>query len=109
MAVPVHVERDYEFASKYDIPIIEVVAGGDVSNEPYGGDGEHINSGCLNGLSESEAITKAIQWLEDEEKGKKEVTYRLRDWVSSRQRYGGEPSPIIHWEDVPQQTVTDNR
>jgi len=107
MAVPAHDERDYEFASKYDIPIIEVVAGGDISNEPYVGDGEHINSGFLNGLNESEAITKAIQWLEDEEKGKKEVTYRLRDWLFSRQRYWGEPIPIIHWEDGTQTTVPE--
>src|SRR5690625_4640427 len=107
MAVPAHDERDYDFASKYDIPIIEVVAGGDISSEPYVGDGEHINSGFLNGLYEEEAITKAIQWLEDEGKGKKEVTYRLRDWLFSRQRYWGEPIPIIHWEDGTQTTVPE--
>lgn len=107
MAVPAHDERDYEFATKFDLPIIEVVKGGDVSKEPYVGDGEHINSDFLNGLNKEEAITKMIDWLEENGKGKREVTYRLRDWLFSRQRYWGEPIPIIHWEDGTMTTVPE--
>lgn len=99
MAVPAHDERDYEFATKFDLPIIEVVSGGDVSKEAYTGDGEHVNSDFLNGLNKEEAIEKMINWLEQEGKGERKVTYRLRDWLFSRQRYWGEPIPIIHWED----------
>jgi leucyl-tRNA synthetase len=99
MAVPAHDERDYEFADKFSLQITEVVAGGDVSKEAYTGDGEHVNSDFLNGLDKEEAITKMIGWLEESGKGKKQVTYRLRDWLFSRQRYWGEPIPIIHWED----------
>lgn len=99
MAVPAHDERDYEFAKKFNLPIKEVVAGGDVSKEPYTGDGEHINSDFLNGLNKEEAIKKMIEWLEANGKGEKKVSYRLRDWLFSRQRYWGEPIPIIHWED----------
>ncbi|MGM8211929.1 leucine--tRNA ligase [Virgibacillus sp. W0430] len=99
MAVPAHDERDYAFATKFELPIVEVVKGGDVTKEAYTGNGEHINSDFLNGLEKDEAITKMIDWLEENEKGKKEVTYRLRDWLFSRQRYWGEPIPVIHWED----------
>lgn len=99
MAVPAHDERDYEFAQKFDLPIIEVVAGGDVAKEAYTGDGEHVNSDFLNGLNKEEAIAKMIFWLEEKGIGTKKVTYRLRDWLFSRQRYWGEPIPIIHWED----------
>src|SRR5690625_173990 len=99
MAVPAHDERDYEFATKFELPIAEVVAGGDVSKEAYTGDGEHVNSDFLNGLETDTAIAKMIEWLEKNEKGTKKVTYRLRDWLFSRQRYWGEPIPIIHWED----------
>ncbi|PKR78149.1 leucine--tRNA ligase [Halalkalibacillus sediminis] len=99
MAVPAHDERDYEFAKKFELPIVEVVAGGNVEEEAYTGDGEHVNSGFLNGLGKEEAITKAIDWLEEEGVGKRETTYRLRDWLFSRQRYWGEPIPVIHWED----------
>lgn len=107
MAVPAHDERDYEFATKFDLPIIEVVKGGDVSKEAYTGDGEHVNSDFLNGLNKDEAITKMIDWLEENEKGNREVTYRLRDWLFSRQRYWGEPIPIIHWEDGTMTTVPE--
>ena len=99
MAVPAHDERDYEFATKFNLPILEVVEGGDISKEPYVGDGKHINSDFLNGLNNEEAIKTMIEWLEKTGKGKKEVTYRLRDWLFSRQRYWGEPIPVIHWED----------
>ncbi|WNS81688.1 leucine--tRNA ligase [Domibacillus sp. DTU_2020_1001157_1_SI_ALB_TIR_016] len=99
MAVPAHDERDYEFARKFDLPIKEVVAGGNVEEEAYTGDGEHINSDFLNGLNKEDAIAQMIAWLEKEGIGTKKVTYRLRDWLFSRQRYWGEPIPIIHWED----------
>ncbi|GIO28586.1 leucine--tRNA ligase [Ornithinibacillus bavariensis] len=107
MAVPAHDERDYEFASKFDIPIIEVVAGGDVAKEAYTGDGEHVNSDFLNGLNKEDAIAKMNAWLEDKGLGTKKVTYRLRDWLFSRQRYWGEPIPIIHWEDGSMTTVPE--
>ncbi|MFD2628946.1 leucine--tRNA ligase [Oceanobacillus kapialis] len=107
MAVPAHDERDYEFAVKFDLPIREVVAGGDVSKEAYTGDGEHINSDFLNGMAKDEAITKSIEWLVENEKGEKKVTYRLRDWLFARQRYWGEPIPVIHWEDGTMTTVPE--
>ncbi|EST13592.1 leucyl-tRNA synthetase [Sporolactobacillus laevolacticus DSM 442] len=99
MAVPGHDERDYEFARKFDLPIIEVVAGGDLSKEAYTGDGEHVNSEFLDGLGKKEAITKMIDWLEEHKVGNRKITFRLRDWLFSRQRYWGEPIPIIHMED----------
>ncbi|ADC48881.1 leucyl-tRNA synthetase [Alkalihalophilus pseudofirmus OF4] len=99
MAVPAHDERDYEFAKTFDLEIIEVVAGGDVLKEAYTGDGEHVNSDFLNGLDKESAITNMIEWLEANHYGTKKVTYRLRDWLFSRQRYWGEPIPMIHWED----------
>lgn len=99
MAVPAHDERDFDFAKKFELPIIEVVNGGDISKEAYVGDGELINSDFLNGLYQEEAITKMIDWLEANKKGTKKISYRLRDWLFSRQRYWGEPIPIIHWED----------
>ncbi|WP_449537315.1 leucine--tRNA ligase [Ferdinandcohnia sp. Marseille-Q9671] len=105
MAVPAHDERDYEFAGKFDLPIQEVVAGGDVTKEAYTGDGEHVNSGFLNGLNKEDAISKMISWLEENKLGKKEITYKLRDWLFSRQRYWGEPIPVIQWEDGTMTTV----
>ncbi|MEY8755233.1 leucine--tRNA ligase [Peribacillus frigoritolerans] len=99
MAVPAHDERDYEFAVKFELPIKEVVAGGDVTSEAYTGDGLHVNSEFLDGLNKEEAISTMIKWLEENEIGTKKITYRLRDWLFSRQRYWGEPIPIIHWED----------
>ncbi|WP_114603125.1 leucine--tRNA ligase [Staphylococcus sp. EZ-P03] len=105
MAVPAHDERDYEFAQKFDLPIKEVIEGGDIAKEAYTGDGPHINSGVLDGLSNAEAIPKAIQLLEEKGAGEKKVNYKLRDWLFSRQRYWGEPIPIIHWEDGTMTTV----
>ncbi|MPQ21894.1 leucine--tRNA ligase [Carnobacterium divergens] len=99
MAVPAHDERDYEFAKIFDIEILPVIEGGDIENEPYTGDGPHINSDFLNGMDKATAIEKMNLWLEDNDFGKKETTYRLRDWLFSRQRYWGEPIPVIHWED----------
>ncbi|MCY7676913.1 leucine--tRNA ligase [Bacillus safensis] len=107
MAVPAHDERDYEFAKTFDLPIKEVVEGGDIEKEAYTGDGTHINSDFLNGLGKEEAIEKAIAWLEEHQKGEKKVTYRLRDWLFSRQRYWGEPIPIIHWEDGTSSAVSE--
>ena len=99
MAVPAHDDRDFEFAKTFDLEIIPVLAGGDVTKAPFTEDGEHINSEFLNGLNKQEAIDKMVAWLEEHGVGKKEVSYRLRDWLFSRQRYWGEPIPIIHWED----------
>lgn len=99
MAVPAHDERDYEFARKFELNIQEVVSGGNVAEEAYTGDGVHVNSGFLDGLNKEDGIAKMIDWLEAEGIGAKKVTYRLRDWLFSRQRYWGEPIPIIHWED----------
>jgi len=108
MSVPAHDERDYEFAKQYDLPIKEVVKGGDLSKEAYSGDGKHINSEFLNGLNTEDAIAKMNNWLEETGKGKSEVTYRLRDWLFSRQRYWGEPIPVIHWEDGTMTTIPED-
>ncbi|MDI6675288.1 leucine--tRNA ligase [Bacillus wiedmannii] len=99
MAVPAHDERDYEFASTFNLPMKEVVKGGDITKEAYTGDGVHVNSAFLDGLNKEEAIVKMIEWLEVTSAGNQKVTYRLRDWLFSRQRYWGEPIPVIHWED----------
>ncbi|MEJ6348665.1 leucine--tRNA ligase [Holzapfeliella sp. He02] len=99
MAVPAHDERDFEFAQKFDLPIREVVEGGDVTQAAYTEDGTHVNSDFLNGMNKSEAIEKMIDWLEENQAGERKVNYKLRDWTFSRQRYWGEPIPVIHWED----------
>ncbi len=99
MAVPGHDERDWEFATKFGLPIVEVVAGGDVSQAAYTGDGLLVHSGFLDGLAVPEAKAKMIAWLEAQGAGQKKVSYRLRDWLFSRQRYWGEPIPIIYLED----------
>lgn len=107
MAVPGHDERDYEFAKKFELPIREVVAGGDIEKEAYTGDGIHVNSGFLDGLNKEEAIQKMIAWVEEKGIGTKKIQYKLRDWLFSRQRYWGEPIPIIIWEDGTMTTVPE--
>ncbi len=99
MAVPAHDERDYEFAKKFDLEIIPVIEGGDVSKEAYTGDGLHINSGFLNGLNKNNSIETMVKWLEENHLGNKKVQYKLRDWIFARQRYWGEPVPVLHFDD----------
>lgn len=108
MAVPAHDERDYEFAKEFGLEIIPVLEGGDIENEAFTGDGTHINSDFLNGLNKEDGIKKAIEWLEEKGVGEKKISYRLRDWLFSRQRYWGEPIPVIHWEDGTMTTVPEN-
>ena len=98
MAVPAHDDRDYEFAKKFGLEIIQVLEGENIEEKAYTGDGIHINSSFLDGLNKEEAIDKIIKYLEEKNIGKKEVNYRLRDWIFARQRYWGEPIPIIHLE-----------
>lgn len=107
MAVPGHDERDWEFAKKFDLPIVSVLEGGNVEEAPYTEDGIHINSEFLDGLNKEEAIEKAIVYLENNKIGVRKVTYKLRDWLFSRQRYWGEPIPVIHWEDGTMTTVPE--
>ena len=99
MAVPAHDERDYEFATKFGIEIIPVIDGGDISKEAYTGDGLHINSDFLNGLNKEDAINTMIEWVEDKKIGTKKVNYKLREWIFARQRYWGEPIPIVYLND----------
>ncbi|WP_128896477.1 leucine--tRNA ligase [Longirhabdus pacifica] len=109
MAVPGHDQRDFEFATKFEIPIVEVIKGGDISQEAYTGSGEHVNSDFMNGMDNEQAIDSMNQWLESNGKGKKKVTYRLRDWLFSRQRYWGEPIPIIHLEDGTMKPIPEDQ
>jgi len=99
MAVPAHDTRDFEFAKKFNLPIAEVVKGGNVNEEAYTGEGEMVNSTVINGLRGKEAINKMIEYIEKKGIGKRKVNYKLRDWVFSRQRYWGEPIPLVHCED----------
>lgn len=99
MAVPAHDTRDWEFAKKFGIDIIPVLEGGDVTKEAYTEDGKHINSDFLNGMGKQEAIDTMIAWLEEHKCGKKQINYRLREWIFARQRYWGEPIPVVHYED----------
>ncbi len=98
MAVPAHDERDYEFARKFNLKIIPVLEGGNVEEQAYVGDGIHINSGFLNGLNKEDAINEMIKYLEENHCGKKKVNYKMRDWIFSRQRFWGEPIPMIYCE-----------
>ena len=99
MAVPAHDQRDYEFASKFGLDILPVLAGGDITQEAFIGDGIHINSDFLNGLNKEEAIQKMIAWLIEHKVGSKKVNYKLREWIFARQRYWGEPIPIVYVDD----------
>lgn len=99
MAVPSGDQRDYDFATKFNLPIKPIIEGADVSEGAFDGDGKHINSGFLDGLNVADAKQKMIDWLEEHDAGHKKVNYRLRDWIFSRQRYWGEPIPVIHWDD----------
>ena len=99
MACPGHDERDYAFAKKYDLPIIEVLEGGDISKEAFVGDGKHVNSEFLNGLYIEEAKEKMIEYLSSISLGEAKVQYKLRDWIFARQRYWGEPIPVVHYDD----------
>lgn len=98
MAVPSGDQRDFEFATKFNLPITPVVEGFN-GEEAYTEDGAHVNSGFLDGLNIKEAKAKMVEWLEEHDCGGKKVNYRLRDWIFSRQRYWGEPIPVIHWDD----------
>ena len=111
MAVPAHDERDFEFATKFNIPIIPVIEGGDTTKEAYTGDGKMINSDKFNGITnKKEAISKMITYLEEKGVGKKKINYRLQDWIFSRQRFWGEPIPMIYcekcgWVSVPEEEL----
>lgn len=105
MAVPAHDDRDWEFAKKFGIEIIPVLEGGNIEEAAYTEDGLHINSQWLDGLGKQEAIDKMIAWLEENKCGEKKISYKLRDWLFSRQRYWGEPIPIVHMEDGTMRTV----
>ena len=104
MAVPAHDTRDYEFATEFGLPITEVVSGGDITQEAYTGDGVMVNSANedgldINGMNKADAIAKTIEWLESKELGVEKIQYKLRDWLFARQRYWGEPFPIVYDED----------
>ena len=107
MAVPAHDERDYSFAKKHGIEIIQVLEGGDITVEAHTGDGLHINSGFLDGMNKADAIEVMAKWLEDNKIGKKTTNYRLREWIFARQRYWGEPVPIAYLEDGTPIALTD--
>ncbi len=98
MAVPAHDQRDWEFAKKFGLPIVEVLQGGNIEEEAFVGDGLHVNSQFLDGLNKPDAIKKMIDWLEEKKVGHRSINYKLRDWVFSRQRYWGEPIPLVHCE-----------
>ena len=106
MAVPAHDQRDWEFARKFNVPIIPVISGGDMEKEAYPGEGESINSPIINGIkSREEAIRTMIEHIEKEDLGKRKVNYKLQDWIFTRQRFWGEPIPLIHCEDCGWQPV----
>ena len=98
MAVPAHDQRDYDFAKKFNLEIIPVLEGGDITLSAYEGDGKHINSGFINDLNKEDATKKMISWLQENKVGEKTTNYRLRDWIFARQRYWGEPVPVIFME-----------
>jgi len=99
MAVPAHDTRDYAFATKFNLPIVQVLEGGDISKEAYTEDGKHINSGFLDGMNKEDALNTMYKWLKDNGIGEKRITYKMREWVFARQRYWGEPIPVVHYKD----------
>ena len=99
MAVPAHDTRDYAFAKKFNLPIVQVLEGGDISKEAYTEDGLHINSDFLNGMDKESAINTMFKWLKDHNCGEKRISYRMREWIFARQRYWGEPIPVVHYKD----------
>ena len=99
MAVPAHDQRDYEFAKKFGLEIMQVLSGEDIENQAFTGDGIHINSEFLDGLNKEDAIDKMISWLEEHNLGHKKINYKLREWIFARQRYWGEPIPIVYVDD----------
>ena len=111
MAVPAHDERDYEFAKKFNLDIVEVIKGGDISKEAYTGDGEMVNSDFLNGFTnKKDSIKKMLEYLEEKKIGRAKVNYKLQDWIFSRQRFWGEPIPMIYcskcgWQPVPEEEL----
>lgn len=107
MAVPAHDERDYAFAKKFGLEIIPVLAGGDVTVKAWTQDGLHINSEWLDGLNKQEAIDKMIEWLESNHIGQKKINYKIREWIFARQRYWGEPIPVVHLEDDRYVVISD--
>jgi len=109
MAVPAHDQRDYEFAKKFNLDIIPVIEGGNVESEAYVGDGVHINSDFLDGLNKQDAIDKIIDWLVENKVGSKKVNYKIREWIFARQRYWGEPLPIIHMDDGTDVAIEDSK
>ncbi len=107
MAVPAHDQRDYDFAKAFNLPIIQVLAGGDISQQAYEEDGEHINSSFLDGMNKEEGMRAAIDYAVKQGFGRSKVNYKLRDWVFSRQRYWGEPIPMVYcehcgWQPIPE-------
>lgn len=109
MAVPAHDTRDYEFAKQFGIEIIQVLKGGDITKEAYTEDGIHMNSEFLDGMGKQEAIDTMIAWLEEHNCGSKQVNYRLREWIFARQRYWGEPIPIVHLENGNMVALSDDQ
>ena len=108
MAVPAHDERDYAFAKKFNLDIIPVIEGGNIEEEAYTGDGVHINSEFLDGLNKEDSINKMIEYLESKALGTKKINYRLREWIFARQRYWGEPVPVIHLDNGEVALVEDD-
>ncbi len=108
MAVPGHDQRDWEFARKFGLDIVEVISGGDIEVEAHSGDGTLVNSQILDGLNVADAKERISEWLEERKLGERTVNYRLRDWLFSRQRYWGEPFPLLHTEDGTVRTVAES-
>jgi leucyl-tRNA synthetase len=108
MAVPAHDTRDYAFATEFDLPIVEVVSGGNIEEQAFTGEGVNVNSDFLDGLPTPAAAQRMIEWLESADRGARAVNYKLRDWLFSRQRYWGEPFPVLHLEDGSTRLVSES-